>query len=394
MAAKGVRSRVRSGRPDGTPNGTVPATYNRFVLDLAVTDLCFAYGKGSPAVSEASFLIEKHTHVALVGPADCGASTLLKLIAGTLRPTSGEVRIGARDITRLSPRRRPILSVTSMTDAPPRWSVRHLLIAAARQRSLDREDRRHELDLAASRWRLDTLLERRLSTLSSTEWTLAALARVELLRPAILLADRLLERANPSLLPWICDEWFRVLRIMGTTVVLAPSSPLELGLIDALIVLERGRVVQQGTPSEVFRRPATAAAAEATGEVNRIPVVVRNGAVESSIGAWQIADRAIQGRQIALARPDDFAVAAPGEESDVIVAVEEASFRGGAWHVRGMLTGGVELHVVLPRSSSIHKGRLIPLRYDPARFRLVPPDDEDLAIEKVLPSVPTLKETR
>ena len=144
----------------------------------------------------------------------------------------------------------------------------------------------------------------------------------------------------------------------------------------------------------MFRRPATAAAAEATGEVNRIPVTVRNGEVESPIGSWQIADSALHGRQTALVRPDDFAVAAPGEESDLIVAVEEASFRGGAWHVRGMLTGGVELHVVLPRSSSIHKGRLIPLRYDPACFRLVPPGEEDLAIEKVLPSVPPLRETR
>ncbi len=364
------------------------------MLDLSLTDVSFAYPKGSPVLVKVSFLVAKNAHVAVVGPAGCGASTILKLIAGELRPVSGEVRIGSRDVTRLAPRRRPLYYATSTLDAPGRWSVQHALIAAVRQRSLDREDRRRELDLTAGRWRLEALLDRSLSTLSSTERTLVALARIELLRPGVLLSDRLLEKANPSLLPWICDQWFRVLRIMGTTLVLAPSSPLELGMIDSLIVLQHGSVVQQGTPAEVFRRPLTAVAAEATGEVNRIPVSVRDGQVESAIGAWQIPDRSLQGRHIALVRPDDFVVAAPGEESDVLVAVEEASFRGGAWHVRGMLTGGVELHVVLPRATSIHKGRLVPLRYDPARFRVVRPDDADVDSGVPLPAIPPLNETR
>ena len=364
------------------------------MLDLSLSQISFAYGKSSRVIADATFRVEKNAHAALVGPPACGATTLLRIIAGELRPASGEVRIGTREVTALAPRRRPILHITSAMDAPSRWSVRHLLVAAVRQRSLDREDRRHELELAARRWRLDALMERRLSTLSSTEWTLAALARVELLRPGILLADRVLERVSPSMLPWICDQWFRVLRIMGTTVLLAPSSTLEQGWIDSLIVLEEGRVVQQGTPSEVFRHPATSAAAEATGEVNRIPVTIRSGEVESAIGSWRVAESNPDGRQMALTRPDDFSIAARGEESDVILAVEEASFRGGAWHVRGMLTGGLELRVVLPRMAQIHKGRLIPLRYDPAGFHLVPLAADEMMPEAVLPSLPSLRESR
>jgi ABC-type sugar transport system ATPase subunit len=311
------------------------------------------------------------THVAVAGPPACGASTLLRVIAGEVRPTAGEVRIGTRAVNDLSRRRRPLLYTTSDPEAPGRWSVQHLLIAAVRTRSLDREDRRHELDLAVTKWRLGALRERRLDALSSTERAFANLARIELLRPGIVIADRLLEHVNPSAVAEVADEVYRTLRVLGATVVIAPSSPVELGMMDAIAVLDAGRLVQHGVASHVFRQPANEAAARATGGVNVIPVTIRGAEVESVIGAWRVDAPPFQGEGVALSRPGDFEVARAGEESDVILAVEEASFYAGAWHVRGILTGALFLHVELPRDAAVHKGKLLPLRYDPARFRLL-----------------------
>src|SRR5207249_7079954 len=83
-----------------------------------------------------SVVVPKGTHAAVVGPPACGASTLLRVIAGDLRPTAGEVRIGSRVVNDLPRRRRPLLYVTSEPEAPARWSVEHLLVAAVRTRSL------------------------------------------------------------------------------------------------------------------------------------------------------------------------------------------------------------------------------------------------------------------
>jgi len=328
------------------------------MLDVSLHNVRSPY-----ALADVTVAFAKSTHTAIVGPAGCGASTLLRIIAGELRAEAGEVRIGSRVVNDLKRGRRPLLYTTSAIDAPGRWSVRHLLVAAARQRSIDREDRQQEVELAVTKWRLDTL--------SSTEGTWANLARIEILKPAILVADRILERVNLSERVDLADELYRTLRVLGTTVITAPSSVVELGATDRVVVLDAGRVVQEGIPSEVYGNPSSAAAAAATGDVSVVPVTIRGDVVESVIGSWPIDPPPFQGEGVALIRPDYFSVAAPGQESDLIFSVEEAGFYGGAWHVRGVLSGAFLLRVTLPGNMSIHKGKLLALRYDPARFRLV-----------------------
>jgi len=123
--------------------------------------------------------------------------------------------------------------------------------------------------------------------------------------------------------------------VIGATVITIPSSTLELGFADQILVLENGRVVQEGTPGEVYRHPISEAAAVATGEVNIIPIHVRGNTVDSAIGTWVVARPPFQGSGIALARPHDFEIAPAGAESDLIFGVEEASFRGDRWQARG-----------------------------------------------------------
>jgi ABC-type Fe3+/spermidine/putrescine transport system ATPase subunit len=334
------------------------------VLDISLENVTYGTVHGS-AKFDAS------THTAIAGLPGAGASTLLRLIAGDLRPERGDVRIGTRVVTALPRAKRPLLFVTSALDVPRRWSVQHALVAAVRTRTLDRVDRQHEYRLALEKWRLERFTERRIGTLSESEATLVHLARIELLKPAIVVADRLFASLNPSMLTPLADEFHRTLRVMGTTLIAAPSTHLELGWADRVIVLHDGAIVQEGTPAGVYASPGDAAAARATGEVNEVPVTVRGSEVESPVGAWQIDAPPFEGAGIALVRPDAFAIARPGEDSDFIFAVEEATFRAGRWQLRGLVSGGVELRVDVAGGEEVHKGKLLPLRYDAGRFRLI-----------------------
>lgn len=347
------------------------------MLDVSVRNLSLAFPDF--ALREVSLAFSASTHTALVGPGGCGASTLLRIIAGELRPDAGEIRIGSRVVNDLKAGRRPLLFATSAIDAPGRWSVRHLLIAAARQRTLDREDRQHEVDLATTKWRLGALLDRRIDSLSSTERVRANLARIEVLKPAILVADRILGAANHAEIIDLAGEWYRTLRVMGTTVISAPSSLVEIGAADRVVVLDAGRVVQEGVPSEVFGDPRSEVVATATGDVNVVPITIRGNSVESAIGSWDVAVPPFQGAGVALIRPRDFTLAAPGEDSDLIFGVEEASFYDGQWHIRGFLSEAFLLRVTLPGSVAIHKGKLMGLRYDASRFTLLARAEEALS---------------
>ncbi len=363
------------------------------MLDVALQAVTFRYPEGF-SLSEVTLTFPRSTHTAIGGPSACGSSTLLRLIAGTLRPQSGDVIFGQRRVNDIKASNRPLLFATSAIDVPPRWSVQHALVAAVRSRSLDREDRHQEYTLAAEKWELARLLERRISTLSSTEVARVHFARIELLRPAILIADRLLEGVSASARAFLADMLFRTLRVHGTTVISAPSSREELATTDRIVVLNEGRVTQIGTAAEVFARPVDEAAAIAIGEVDEIPIRVRGTTVESVIGSWEVDRPPFQGTGIAFVRPGDFALARAGEDSDLIFGVEEAGFSGGRWIARGMLSGGTTLRVELPPGANVHKGRLLALRYDPSRFTLMARQHAPLQTTVPTDVVPPLSETR
>src|SRR5439155_24979444 len=119
------REKVAEGRMRGR-------RYYPRVLDVAVEKLSLGN-----RIRDVTLTFPRSTHTAIVGPPSSGASTLLQIISGELRTDSGEIRIGARNVTRLPARRRPVLLARSRIDAPGRWSVGHLLIAAVRQRTPD-----------------------------------------------------------------------------------------------------------------------------------------------------------------------------------------------------------------------------------------------------------------
>ncbi|HJQ39412.1 MAG TPA: ATP-binding cassette domain-containing protein [Thermoanaerobaculia bacterium] len=354
------------------------------MLDVALRNVSFAN-----ILRDVTLTFPASKHTAVTGPPGAGASTLLRLIAGSLKPSSGQILIGTRDVTNVKASRRPLLSVTSDIDVPGRWSVQHALIAAVRTRTLDREDRHREYALAAEKWELVPLLERRIDSLSSTELARVHFARIELLRPAIVVADRWLERGGD-----LADMLYRTMRVIGATVISAPATRRELAFSDQLVVLDAGRVVQAGSAADVFANPVNDAAASATGEVDVIPITIRGTTVESVIGAWEMNEPPFQGSGVALVRPSDFSTVPPGEDSDFVFGVEEAGFSDGRWIAHGMLSGGVTLRVELPREANVHKGRLLALRYDPSRFRLLPRELAPLQPTVPTDVVPPLKETR
>jgi ABC-type Fe3+/spermidine/putrescine transport system ATPase subunit len=196
--------------------------------------------------------------------------------------------------------------------------------------------------------------------------------------------------------PSLIDRTHRMLRGIGATVISELSGFDEIGVCQQLVVVEEGRITQRGIPSEIYARPQSLAAAAATGIFTEVPIEISGTEVSSPIGHWDAEDPPFSGSGIAIARPSAFAVAAPGEESDCLFAIEEAEFVDGRWRARGILSGASMLAIELPAESVVRKGKLLPLRYDPGSFVLLPREREAHPTAGAIPIdvIPPMRESR
>jgi ABC-type Fe3+/spermidine/putrescine transport system ATPase subunit len=364
------------------------------MLDIALREVTWVDRKSTFYLGPLSLEIPRESHTALVGPGGGGKSLLLRLIAGEIYPpTSGEISLGTRNVTALAARRRPVFHTAETMAAPDRWSVRHVLVSAARQHKRSFDERMAAIDSAAARWGLSEVLDRKLGSLADSGRVRARLAQIELLRPAIVLIERLFAPLSPSDRAMLAPAFHEALRASGATVVSEVSSWSEVALCDRVTVLEEGRIVQLGTPADVYRAPVSRVAAEALGEVNAIPVIVRDGEADSPIGRWAVPGCGIEGSGFALLRPEDFEVAAPGEESDFILGIEEATFAEGSWKVRGLLSGGTVLCATLRTVVAPPLRRPLPLRFARERATIVAGEHEGLG-RIPLDLVPPIAESR
>ncbi|HUP65526.1 MAG TPA: ATP-binding cassette domain-containing protein [Thermoanaerobaculia bacterium] len=341
------------------------------MLDVILEEVWWK--RGSTTGGPVSLRIPRSSHTGLAGPSSGGKSSILGLIDGSVAVTRGRVLLGTRDVTSLRPAGRPVLH-SAHTEVPrERWSVRRVLVAAARQRKgLDSADRLEEIGKAAKEWGVSALLERRVGELSSHEQLRVRLAQIILLRPAVLAAERLFASASPGEREELEDLFWRIQRAEGVTVIHEIARTEDIGWCDRIALIDDGSVLTEGLPQEVWSTVATPSMARSLGPGSAIPVRVAGSEVDSPIGSWSLPSgaAAFEGSGIAIIRPWALRIASEGEESDFIFGIDEARFLGSRWELSGLITGGTILKAWVDPRERVWKGRMVPMRIDPAAVEL------------------------
>jgi len=221
--------------------------------------LSFAYaGGGRAAVSEVSLTVDPGEVLAVVGPSGSGKSTLLRLVAGLLAPTSGSVSLSGRDVTRVSPEKRPVGMVFQGFALFPHLSVAANIGFGLAVRRVARATREQQVSDVAARLGLTSLLERRPDQLSGGERQRVALARALLRDPVVFCLDEPLSALDPVLRTAARRDLDNVLREDGRCALHVTHDQAEaMTLGDRVVVLRDGSVEQLGTPRELYERPAT-----------------------------------------------------------------------------------------------------------------------------------------
>ncbi len=204
--------------------------------------------------------------VVLVGPSGCGKTTLLRIIAGLVTPTRGVVRIDGRDVTHAAPGERDIAMVFQSYALYPHMTVLDNIAFPLRVRHVPPKQIEARVREVAALLGLSDLLARRPAELSGGQRQRVAMGRAIVREPKAFLFDEPLSNLDAALRSRMRAEIALLHRRLGATMIYVTHDQHEaMTLADRLILLQRGAVVEEGAPLQVFERPRTRFAAEFLG---------------------------------------------------------------------------------------------------------------------------------
>ena len=192
-----------------------------------------------------------------VGPSGCGKSTLLRLIAGLEDASSGAIRIGGRDVTRLPPAARGVAMVFQSYALYPHMKVADNITFGLKTAKTEKGEPARRLARAARMLQLENLLDRKPAQLSGGQRQRVAIGRAIVREPQVFLFDEPLSNLDAALRTQMRIEIGGLHNELGATMVYVTHDQVEaMTMADKIVVLNAGRVEQVGAPLELYHRPA------------------------------------------------------------------------------------------------------------------------------------------
>lgn len=256
---------------------------------LGLRKLTKRYGQQT-AIEDVTIDVARGKFVTLLGPSGSGKTTILMAVAGFVPPTSGQILLDDRDITRLAPEHRNFGMVFQGYALFPHMTVEQNVWFPLRVRGITLTEARNSVNAILDLVRLSRLASRFPSELSGGQQQRVALARALIFQPDLMLLDEPLSALDKRLRVDLQWELSALHRRLGSTFISVTHDQEEaLSMSDEIVILRDGRVEQSGRPSALYDRPATRFVASFLGESNFIRGQVSN--VETGRFRYTVEDR-------------------------------------------------------------------------------------------------------
>ena len=306
----------------------------------------------STVVRDVNEVIRDGEFVTLLGPSGCGKTTILRMIAGFEKPTSGEIWFDDRLIcggkTFVPPEKRGIGMVFQSYAVWPHMTVFDNVAYPLTIRKSPREEVRTRVEKALGLMHLERYADRLPSQLSGGQQQRVALARALVAEPRLLLLDEPLSNLDAKLRESMRFEIKRLQKTLGITVIYVTHDQTEaMAMSDRIFVLNRGGVQQTGTPEEIYSAPVNPFVADFLGKVDFFPGEAGAGRIVlPEMGGQEIpyaGDRT--GRVYVAVRPENILISDDGELSGTLEAqyylgdVDDCRVRVGETLVRVITDG-------------------------------------------------------
>ncbi len=221
------------------------------------------------ALDQANITIEQGELFFLLGASGCGKTTLLRCIAGLEKPDSGRIIFGDKDMTQVPTHKREAAMVFQSYALWPHMSVSENIAFGLEERKVDREEIEQRVEEALAMVHLEGYEDRRIDQMSGGQQQRVALARALVVKPTCLLLDEPLSNLDAKLRTEMREEIRRIVKDNDLTGVYVTHDQEEaLSMADRIAVMDAGRVVQIGTPEDIYRNPISSHVASFVGKTN------------------------------------------------------------------------------------------------------------------------------
>ncbi|MFZ5678039.1 MAG: ABC transporter ATP-binding protein [Pseudomonadota bacterium] len=329
------------------------------------------------AVDNIDLLIEPGTLVTLLGPSGCGKTTTLRMIAGLEAPTSGRVVIGGRDVTLLPPNERDVSMVFQSYALFPHMTVMENVSYGLRESGLSREAQASKARDGLALVGLTGYDERLPSELSGGQQQRVAVARALVLEPQVLLFDEPLSNLDARLRRKMREDIREIQLKLGLTSVYVTHDQEEaLAVSDKIVVMNKGRIAQAGTPADLYERPADAFVADFIGSANLVPAEIvgrEAGAVTVALGRTKLVlrDNGLAGDKVFLViRPSGVALGDTAGAGTLPAKVARATYLGSHWEYT-LDAAGQPIFVTQPVGRRFAAGAHVHMLLDESQLALV-----------------------
>ena len=208
------------------------------------------------AVDDVSFVVGSGEFISLLGPSGCGKTTTLRLIAGFERPDTGRVLIAGNDVAGRRPYERNVGLLFQQYALFPHMTVEQNVAFGLRHRGFPKVDIHTRVGEMLELVELSGLAARRPGQLSGGQQQRVALARALAIQPQVVLLDEPLSALDAKLRQELRIELKNILRAVGSTAIIVTHDQEEaMSLAERIIVMHRGRILQEGTPEEIRKDP-------------------------------------------------------------------------------------------------------------------------------------------
>jgi iron(III) transport system ATP-binding protein len=262
------------------------------MISIRIQQLTKRFGTVT-ALQQLDLTIEPGELFFLLGPSGCGKTTLLRSLAGFYIPDEGRIFFGEEDVTTLAPHKRNTGMMFQSYALWPHMSVAENVAFGLEERKVPRPEIKRRVHEALESVRMGAYAERKPNQLSGGQQQRVALARALVIRPRCLLLDEPLSNLDAKLRLEMRSEIRRVCKEFKLTTVYVTHDQKEaLSVSDRMAILDRGKILQVGSPREVYRRPINRVVADFIGETDFIAgtLVSANGGqaiVDTPIGRFE-----------------------------------------------------------------------------------------------------------